>query len=127
MSHVPSELLIVDDDADLREALADLLEDTYGRHVLGAAGLDQLAALGQRALECGLVIIDVNLGMEKPSGLEVLAWLREHGYRGKAVFLTGHARTTPQVEQAHHVEEGVAVLSKPLGVDALMALVERTS
>lgn len=126
MSHVPSELLIVDDDTDLREALADLLEATCGRHVLGAADLDQLAALGTRALECGLVIIDVNLGAEKPSGLDVLAWLREHGYQGKVVFLTGHARTSPEVEQAHHVE-GVTVLSKPLGVDALMDLVERTS
>jgi DNA-binding NtrC family response regulator len=122
----PTELLIVDDDEDMREALADLLQATYGRHVIGAADLDQLVALGHRALECGLVIIDVNLGAGKPTGLDVLTWLRDHGYCGKIVFLTGHGRSTPQVEQAHHLQN-VTVLSKPLGVDALLDLVESTS
>jgi FixJ family two-component response regulator len=120
-----SELLMVDDDEDLRLAFADLVEAEYDRHVIGAGDLDELVALGPRALACGLIIIDVNLGPSRPSGVDVLAWLREHDYRGKVVFLTGHGRTSPQVEQAHHTE-GVPVLSKPLGAEALMGLVEST-
>jgi two-component system response regulator EvgA len=121
-----SDLLIIDDDEDLRLAVADLVEATSGRRVIGAADLDQLASLGPRALACGLAIVDVNLGPAKPSGLDVLRWLREHGYRGKVVFLTGHGRANPQVEQAHHAG-GVQVLSKPIAADALMALVESVS
>jgi DNA-binding NtrC family response regulator len=121
----PSDLLIVDDDGDLRQSVADLVELDSGRRVLGVGDLEELIALGQRALACGLIIIDVNLGAGKPSGIDVLAWLREHDYRGKTVFLTGHGRTSPQVEQAYRTE-GVPVLSKPIGVDTLLELVEST-
>jgi CheY-like chemotaxis protein len=117
------DLLIVDDDEDLRLAVADLVEVMSGRHVIGAADLDQVVALGPRALECGLAIVDVNLGPARASGLDVLRWLRQNGYRGKVVFLTGHGRENPQVEQAHQAG-GVQVLSKPIAADTLLALVE---
>jgi len=120
-----TDLLIVDDDDDLRQALSDLVAVSSGRRVLGVGSLEELEAIGPRALECGLVIVDVNLGAGKPGGLEVLAWLREHGYGGQIVFLTGHGRTAPELEQAHRVG-GIPILSKPLAVDALMAIVEST-
>jgi FixJ family two-component response regulator len=121
MAPSQSDLLIVDDDEDLRLAVADLVEAEGERRVMGVGSLAELVALGPRALACGLIIIDVNLGPDKPSGIDVLAWLCEHGYRGRAVFLTGHGRTCPEVEQAYRTE-GVPVLSKPIGVDALLEL-----
>jgi FixJ family two-component response regulator len=117
------DLLIIDDDEDLRLAVADLVEAASDRHVLGAADLEQLVALGPRALECGLAIVDVNLGPSKASGLDVLRWLRQNGYQGRIVFLTGHGRGNPQVDQARHAGD-VQVLSKPIAAEALMALVE---
>jgi FixJ family two-component response regulator len=119
-------VLIVDDDADLRQAFADFVEAVEGPHVIGAADVDELVALGPRALGCGLIVIDVNLGTGKPSGLDALAWLREQGFRGKAVFLTGHGRSSPQVRQAHSLS-GVPVLGKPIGVDELLSLIASTS
>ncbi len=121
----PTPLLIVDDDDDLRQALGELVEVSCARRVLGVGSLEELEALGARALACGLVIVDVNLGAGKPGGLEVVEWLRRHGYRGKVVFLTGHGRSTPEVDQVHRAG-GIPVLSKPLAVDALMAIVEST-
>jgi DNA-binding NtrC family response regulator len=119
-------VLIVDDDADLRQALAELVEAIDGRHVIGAADFAELVALGPRALGCGLVILDVNLGPGKPSGLDALAWLRAQGFHGKAVFLTGHGRSSPQVSQAQSLN-GVRVLGKPIAVDELLWLIESTS
>jgi FixJ family two-component response regulator len=118
-------MLIVDDDADLRQAFADLVEAIEGPHVIGAADVDELVALGPRALGCGLIIIDMNLGPGKPSGLDALAWLRAHGFRGKAVFLTGHGRSNVQVQQAQSLA-GIPVLGKPIGVDELLWLIEST-
>jgi DNA-binding NtrC family response regulator len=125
MSSARANVLIIDDDEDLRLALADLLEATSGRRVIGARDLDELAALGPLALACGLSIIDVNLGPGKPGGVEALAWLREHGYRGRAVFLTGYGPANPWVEEARLAGD-VAVLAKPLGVDALLQIIEST-
>jgi DNA-binding NtrC family response regulator len=119
------DVLIIDDDEDLRLALADLVEASYHRNVIGAADLDALVALGPRALDCSLGIIDVNLGPGKPGGVEVLAWLREHGFRGRTVFLTGYGPTSPEAEHALRAG-GVTVLAKPLGVDALLKIVENT-
>jgi DNA-binding NtrC family response regulator len=116
-------VLIVDDDDDLRESLAELVEIALGERVLGAASLDDVVALGDRALECGLIIIDVNLGSGRPDGLCVLSWLRARHFAGDAVFLTGHGILSHEVEQVQDTE-GVPVLSKPIEVDALLSLVE---
>jgi DNA-binding response OmpR family regulator len=123
VADVPGELLFVDDDSDLRSALTDLVQAVEGRRVLGAADLDEVEKLGERAVACSLAIIDVNLGAGKPSGFDALAWLRSHGFRGRAVFLTGHARSGAYVQRAREFAE-VPLLSKPLGVDELLALVK---
>jgi DNA-binding NtrC family response regulator len=123
MRQASGDLLFIDDDADLRSALADLVEAVHGRHVVGAADLDELRELGSKATDCSLAIIDVNLGAGKPNGFEALAWLKRHGFHGKAVFLTGHARTGAQAYRAHEFAE-VPLLAKPLGVDALLSLIE---
>jgi FixJ family two-component response regulator len=94
-----------------------------GEHVLAAASLDEVIALGDRVLRCGLILIDVNLGAGKPNGLSVVSWLREHGFPGELVLVTGHGALSPEVQQARGAE-GVPVLSKPLEADALLSLVE---
>jgi ActR/RegA family two-component response regulator len=117
------DLLIVDDDEDLRAAIGEIAEALAGRQWVGAASYDELVALGPRAVECGLAIIDLNLGAGSPSGVDALAWLRKNGFRGRAVFLTGHARSHPDVERAHELGD-VRILAKPLGIDAMLSLIE---
>jgi FixJ family two-component response regulator len=120
-----TEILIVDDDEDLRQALADLIEMLCHRGWLSAASAADVVALGPRALACGLAILDVNLGAGRPSGLDVLKWLRQHGFTGKVIFLTGHARTHPEVARARAVE-GVPLFGKPLAAEPLLELIEET-
>jgi DNA-binding NtrC family response regulator len=122
-SHEPRNVLIVDDDEDLRLALGDLIEDVGPNRCVGAASLDDVVSLGPRALGCGVAILDVNLGAGRPSGLDVLEWLRRHGFEGRAVFLTGHASGSRQVRMALAIG-GSPVLAKPLEIDALVKLLE---
>jgi FixJ family two-component response regulator len=115
-------VLILDDDKDLRDTLGEVIGDLCRSSCLFAGSYDELTALGGRLDECGLAILDVNLGPGRPSGVDAYEWLRARGFQGRIVFLTGHARTHPAVERAARLD--AAVHQKPLSVDALCSLVE---
>jgi FixJ family two-component response regulator len=116
-------VLIVDDDEDLRVTLADVMSELC--HV-DCVALPDVAAMirdGDRALSCSLAILDVNLGVGQPSGLDAQEWLTKHGFHGRIVLLTGHARTHPLVRKA--LESGTAqVLQKPTSIKVLQHLLE---
>ena len=74
------------------------------------------------ALGCGLALLDINLGAGVPSGLDAYRWLKDNGFPGRTVFLTGHARSHPLVREARELTH-VQVLSKPIESAVLLALV----
>jgi ActR/RegA family two-component response regulator len=83
-----------------------------------------MVAQSEDVLHSHLSILDINLGARQPSGLEAYRWLRERGYEGQIVFLTGHAMTHPLVSEAQKM--GTArVLQKPVPLDDVLRLVER--
>jgi len=114
-------VLLVEDDSTLLELTADLLE-TCGVESVGVASLAELRARASEALACDLALLDVNLGAGEPSGVDVFRWLRERGFAGRIVFLTGHARLQPLVAQA--AAHGVEILDKPIAPATLIALAE---
>jgi ActR/RegA family two-component response regulator len=114
-------VLIVDDDADLRAAMGDVIEGIFGLRCLGAASLEDTVALGSRALSCSTAIVDINLGADRPSGLDTVAWLMEQRYAGRIAFLTGHARSHPLVERARRIGQ-VHVYEKPVSLEQLEEL-----
>jgi FixJ family two-component response regulator len=74
------------------------------------------------ALGCAVALLDVNLGARQPSGLDAYRWLRDHEYRGRVCFLTGHARSHPLVGQALAMG-GAHLVEKPITSDRLCELV----
>jgi DNA-binding NtrC family response regulator len=120
---MPRGVLLVDDDDDLLQAMAELVEQFAGRRVLKAHSLAELEALGDAALASEVAIMDINLGPHAPSGIDALRWLTSHEYAGRVVFLTGHAAGFPLVEEARRMR-GVKVISKPIPCDRLLALLE---
>jgi DNA-binding NtrC family response regulator len=121
---MPGDVLLLDDDEDLLDSLADLIELSAPRRVLKARSVAEIQALAARALACELAILDINLGANAPSGIDALRWLLEHGFTGRAVFLTGHAPGFPLVEEAKQMAD-VEVLAKPIGSERLLQLVVR--
>lgn len=117
-------VLVVDDDGDLAEILKLLFEDA-GATCLTAATLEDVEALGDRALGAGLAILDINLGHGQPTGVDVSRWLIAHGFRGRIVFLTGHAQDNPALREA--LAPGGTVLSKPAKTSVLLGLLPRVS
>ena len=114
-------MLLIDDDADLRDALCDL----FALFTAECLALPSVAAMVERAnkvLACDVAILDVNLGDGEPTGVDAYDWLRRHAFCGHIVFLTGHARSHPAVARA--VGLGVRVLAKPIETDDLRALLD---
>jgi len=122
MGH-PSDVLFLDDDDDLLATFADLVRTIFARECHGLASHRDLVALGERAIQCGVAILDINLGPEAPSGLESYGWLRKHGFEGRIVFLTGHAASHPLVVEARRLRDA-EVISKPVSLDRLTTMLD---
>ena len=116
-------VLILDDDNDLRATLGETLEVFFARPWVGAGSLDEMAALEGEIAACDLAILDINLGLGKPSGLDAHHWLKQRGFRGRITFLTGHARSHPLVDEACR-EQTTRVYEKPLTLAALGQLLQ---
>jgi len=110
--------LLLDDDADLLDAIAELLEISNCRCVL-VQSVDELKALGPRALEADVALLDINLGPGQPSGIEAYDWLVSEGFAGRLLFFTGHAPGDPMVARATR-RKRATLLVKPLDAGTLL-------
>ena len=118
-------VLLLDDDEDLLEALGEAVTSLCGRPCLQLRSVADLVENLAQAQQCALAILDVHLGVGKPSGLDAYALLQAGSFAGRIVFITGHAADHPLVRQAHAVD-GAKVLRKPFDFGDLHALIEWT-
>lgn len=116
-------VLFVEDDEDLRELFVLMVEAFLQRRCVGVGSYEELVAMGEQALKCGTAILDINLGSSRRSGLDAYAWLRQKGYMGRIVFLTGHASNHPLVVEANRLGDA-EIFTKPIEPERLRALVE---
>ena len=114
-------VLFVDDDDDLREAIADLLLAAGADDCVAVGSLVELQARSGEAFACSLAILDVNLGVGCPDGVEVFHWLRRSGYGSPIAFMTGHAASHPSVVRALTLPS-TAILIKPVSIEKIAAL-----
>jgi DNA-binding NtrC family response regulator len=118
-------VLFLDDDSDLREAMADMLTD-LAHEPMTVASVAELKAHEEGALGAKLAILDLNLGLGAPSGVDAYRWLRSRSFAGRVAFLTGHGRSFPVVREATKLGDPTVVnLEKPLSLHDLEALLAR--
>ena len=117
-------VLYVEDNDDLRELVVELVTYVLKRRSVGVGSYEELVALGEEALRCSVAILDINLGSNRRSGIDAYAWLRDQGYTGRIVFLTGHASTHPLVVEAQRIGDA-QTFSKPIDADRLRSIIER--
>lgn len=114
-------VLVIDDDVDLGACLVDMFESLLNlrcRHFVNLAALQQEPAVLPHTR---LAIIDVNLGAANPSGIEAYQWMKDNGFLGQAVFLTGHAHDHPLMIKARQLGD-IPVYAKPLDLDEILGL-----
>jgi PAS domain S-box-containing protein len=109
-------VLVVDDDADVRQFLAEALQ-TFGHHVLeaedGYAGLSVLAKSSPH-----LVIVD--FAMPGLTGAEMVRELRPKRPDLPILFTSGYAETA-EIEEA--LDENTSVLRKPFEISKLQQII----
>ncbi|MBY5921849.1 response regulator [Ferrimonas balearica] len=112
-------IFVIDDEADVREALSWMLEGCGYQARCFASGPEFLAALEPGTT--GVAIIDIKMpGMD---GLALQAVLNEQGCLLSQIFLTGNA-TVPKAVQA--LQNGALdFLEKPVDGDKLIGLIEQ--
>jgi FixJ family two-component response regulator len=118
----PPAVVVLDDDVDMLESVHDLLARQAG--CLVASSYEELLELGDRALECRVAILDINLGPGRPSGIDAYQWFRERNFAGRVAFLTGHAKGHPLVEEVSRLGN-VIIIEKPATAETLLRFVEQ--
>ena len=124
-----SQILIIEDDNDIRDSLCQLLEDEGYRVVSAANGQEGLESLRQLSEPC-LILLDLFMPvMDGREFLERLSELRASGAApaaySKVLVLSA---APPQGEMAvaiRHRAEGF--IRKPVDVDALLSELQRAA
>jgi CheY-like chemotaxis protein len=113
-------ILVVEDDADVRDALADVLQ-ARGYHVFAAPnGVEALARLQQEALRPDVILLD--LMMPLMNGWELLDHLAADAWRANVpvVVITAQPNVTADLP-----DSVAAVLHKPLPLARLLETIEK--
>jgi len=111
-------ILVVDDDADIRQTLAEVLRDEGGRVTTATDGFDALQKLGQLGRPC-LVLLD--LMMPRMNGLEFLTRLATHpdSREVDVVVMSAHDALRREAQQFANVR---ATVRKPFDIEELLSL-----
>ena len=108
-------VFVLDDDESLRTMLGTYLEISGRCTVYAMASVRELERHLADLPHLFAAILDINLGPAEPTGLDAYQWLRSHGFAGRIIFLTGHARSHPLVQEAYLTGDAI-VLEKPTGI-----------
>ncbi len=122
----PNSILFLDDCEDLLRLAKCFIDRQCGYKAITVKSMFEIEALGDRVFSCKLAILDINLGPNEPSGIDVYRWLRAHKFRAPIFFLTGHAATSPLVEEAERLGDAT-ILSKPIEPSILVDIIRSTN
>jgi len=119
---MPHEILIVDDEADIRTQIAGILEDIGYEASQASNSTQALAAMAGR--QPALVVLDVWLGDSELDGLETLAAIRRDYPDQQVVMISGHATFDMAVTATKM--GAYDFITKPFKADVLIHTVERS-
>ncbi|MEZ0392914.1 MAG: response regulator [Pseudobdellovibrionaceae bacterium] len=120
-------IFFLDDSSEFLSLVKLLIERKCDCQTVTSSSYDQALQNEGPILDSDLAFLDINLGDESHSGLDVYRWLREKGYQKPVYFLTGHGKNSPDVQAAEALGQQVKVLTKPIPNKELMDLIGRTA
>ena len=112
-------ILIVDDEADLRNLLNSVLSGAGYDTAEAADGKEAIAIVQKRVLD--LALLDIR--MPKMDGIEVLTFLHKNSPSTKAIMLTGYADLKYAMEAKEYGAKDF--ISKPYKTDDVLSTVRR--
>jgi len=116
-----SDILIVDDERDIRELIADILGDE-GFQTRTAANADEaLAAIN--AEEPALMILDIWLKDSRMDGIDILKQVKRNNPSVPVVIISGHGNI--EIAVAAIKQGAYDFIEKPFNIDQLMVVITR--
>lgn len=112
-------ILVVDDDADMREMILDMLKDRGYKVTIAGSGLDALRLLGEE--DYAVVLTD--LRMKGMQGMELLTEIKRNYPAINVILMTAFGSVETAVEAMKHGASDY--LTKPVKKDELVRVIER--
>ena len=116
-----SDILIVDDERDIRELIADILQDE-GFQTRTAANSDEaIAALNDG--EPSLMILDIWLKDSRMDGIDILKQVKRNNPDVPVIIISGHGNI--EIAVAAIKQGAYDFIEKPFNIDQLMVVLNR--
>ena len=116
-----SDILIVDDERDIRELVADILKDE-GFATRTAANSDEAVAALNEA-EPALMILDIWLKDSRMDGIDILKQVKRDNPAVPVIIISGHGNI--EIAVAAIRQGAYDFIEKPFNIDQLMVVINR--
>ncbi|SNR45391.1 sigma-54-dependent Fis family transcriptional regulator [Paracoccus sediminis] len=116
-----SDILIVDDERDIRELVADILKDEGFETRLAANSDEALGALNQHPP--ALMILDIWLKDSRMDGIDILKQVKRNNPDVPVIIISGHGNI--EIAVAAIKQGAYDFIEKPFNIDQLMVVVNR--
>ena len=116
-----SDILIVDDERDIRELIADILGDEGFPTRMAANADEAIAALN--AEEPALMILDIWLKDSRMDGIDILKQVKRNNPSVPVVIISGHGNI--EIAVAAIKQGAYDFIEKPFNIDQLMVVITR--
>lgn len=107
MKNDKGNLLLIDDEIELSESMAELLEDEAQEIFIASNGEEALQILEEKKIDC--VVSDIK--MPVMDGLKFMQIARQRGHEQPIIFFTGHG--TEQLKREVEALGAADLLMKP--------------
>lgn len=116
-----NDILIVDDERDIRELIADILKDEGFETRLAANSDQAVAELNDR--EPDLMVLDIWLKDSRMDGIDILKQVKRNNPDVPVIIISGHGNI--EIAVAAIKQGAYDFIEKPFNIDQLMVVVNR--
>lgn len=116
-----SDILIVDDERDIRELIADILSDEGFETRMAANSDEAVAALNSQ--EPALMILDIWLKDSRMDGIDILKQVKRNNPDVPVIIISGHGNI--EIAVAAIKQGAYDFIEKPFNIDQLMVVINR--
>ncbi|WP_022706607.1 MULTISPECIES: sigma-54-dependent transcriptional regulator [Paracoccus] len=118
-----SDILIVDDERDIRELISDILKDEGFETRLAANSDEAIGALNER--EPSLMILDIWLKDSRMDGIDILKQVKRNNPDVPVIIISGHGNI--EIAVAAIRQGAYDFIEKPFNIDQLMVVINRAT
>ena len=122
MNHNPGDILIVDDERDIRELIADILQDEgFGTRLAGTSE-ECMSAIAEAPP--ALLILDIWLKDSQMDGIDILKIVKRDYPDVPVVIISGHGNI--EIAVAAIKQGAYDFIEKPFNIDQLLVVIRRS-